>query len=73
MTRYINADELMLDIEAYIRIIRSKYRELDPNDVIYNPKLTESKDYFDGMLDAFHLAQARIIANAPTAERRGGE
>ena len=70
MARYTNADELMLDIEGSIRIAKSKYRELDPKDVLYNPKLTESKSYFDGIIDALHMAQARIIANAPTADVR---
>lgn len=61
--RYAEVDDLWLDIDAYIRIIRSKYRELDPNDVLYNPKMTKSKDYLDGMIDAFYLTQARILVN----------
>lgn len=62
--------DLLVDIDAEICIAKSKYRELDPNDVLYNPKLAKSKDYYDGMIDAFHTAQARIIANAPTADVR---
>ena len=64
MVRYTNGDELMLEIESQIRITKSKYRELDPNDVIYNPKLIKSKDYFDGMIDTLYWVQARVLANA---------
>ena len=63
-------NDLRLDIDGYIRIVRSKYRELDPNDVLYNPGLAKSKDYFDGMLEAFYLAQARIIANMSQQRER---
>ena len=70
MVRYTNGDELMLEIESQIRITKSKYRELDPNDVIYNPKLIKSKDYFDGMIDTLYWVQARVLANAPTADVR---
>ena len=63
-------NDLRLDIYGYIRIVRSKYRELDPNDVLYTPGLKKSKDYFDGMLEAFYLAQARIIANMSQQRER---
>ena len=63
-------NDLRLDIDGYIRIVRSKYRELDPNDALYSPGLKKSKDYFDGMLEAFYLAQARIIANMSQQRER---